>query len=122
MELFVESEFVAIELKQEAFSLDQNEVLLPNHSNNDVSNRQGTDKGPDVGGDGFFFAVGEGESQDDEDKEQLDADLCVVGQRPFHGVGVVERVADTDEGDAGDGGGEGRMDKTGCDCGAGPEK
>jgi hypothetical protein len=84
----------------------------PNHSNNDVSNSQGTDKGPDVRGDGFFFAVGEGESQDDEDKEQLHADLCVIGQRPFHGVGVVEGVADTDEGDAGDGGGEGRMDKT----------
>ena len=94
----------------------------PNHSNNDVSNRQGTDKGPDVGGDGFFFAVGEGESQDDEDKEQLDGDLCVFGQRPFHGVGVVQGVADTDEGDAGDGGGKGRMDKTGCDCGAGTEK
>jgi len=69
-----------------------------------------------------FFAVGEGKSQDDEDKEQLHADLCVIGQRPFHGVGVVERVADTDKGDAGDGGGEGRMDKTGCDCGAGSEK
>ena len=66
--------------------------------------------------------VGEGESQDDEDKEQLDADLQVVGQRPFHGVGVVEGVADTDECDAGHEGGEGRMDKTGCDCGAGFEK
>ena len=94
----------------------------PNHSNNNVSNSQGTDKGPDVRGDGFFFAVGEGESQDDEDKEQLHADLCVIGQRPFHWVGVVQGVADTDKGDAGDGGGKGRMDKTGCDCGAGTEK
>ena len=102
--------------------MNVSESLSPNHRNNDVSNRQGTDKGPDVGGDSFFFAVGEGESQDDEDKEQLDADLCVIGQRPFHGIGVVQGVADTDEGDAGDGGGEGRMDKTGCDCGAGPEK
>ena len=97
-------------------------ACLPRHSNNDVSNRQGTDKGPDVGGDSFFLAVGEGESQDDEDEEQLDADLQVIGQRPFHGVGVVEGVADTDKGDAGDGGGEGRMDKSGCDCGAGTEK
>ena len=95
---------------------------LPNHRNNDVSNRQGTDQGPDGGGDGFFFAVGEGESQDDEDKEQLDADLCVIGQQPFDGVGVVQGVADTDKGDAGYEGGEGRMDKTGCDCGAGFEK
>ena len=68
----------------------------PNHSNNDVSNCQGADKGPDVGGDGFFFAVGEGESQDDEDKEQLHANFCVIGQRPFHGVGVVQGIADTD--------------------------
>ena len=102
--------------------LNVSESLSPNHSNNYVSHCQGTDKGPDVGGDGFFFAVGEGESQDDEDKEQLDADLCVIRQRPFHGVGVVEGVADTDEGDAGDGGGKGRMDKSGCDCGAGTEK
>ena len=98
------------------------ESLSPNHSNNDVSNRQGADKGPDVGGDGFLFAVGEGESQDDEDKEQLDADLQVIGQRPFHGVGVVERVADSDKGDAGHEGGEGRMDKTGRNFGAGPEE
>ena len=34
----------------------------------------------------------------------------------------MEGVADTDDGDAGDGGGEGRMDKTGCDFGAGTEK
>ena len=34
----------------------------------------------------------------------------------------MQGVADTDKGDAGDGGGEGRMDKTGCDCGAGFEK
>ena len=93
--------------------------MLPNHSNNDVSNRQGTDKGPDVGGDGFFFAVGEGESQDDEDEEQLDGDLCVIGQRPFHGVGVVEGVAEADKGDSGNGGGQGGMDKTGCDFGTG---
>ncbi len=79
--------------------------LLPNHRNNDVRNRQGADNGPDGGGDGFFFAVGEGESQNDEDKEQLDGDLCVIGQRPFHRIGVVEGVAEADEGDAGDGGG-----------------
>ena len=97
-------------------------MLSPNHSNNDVSDCQGTDKGPDVGGDSFFFAVGEGKSQDDEDKEQLDANLCVIGQRPFHGVGVVQGVADTDKGDASHEGGEGRMDKTGCDFGAGFEK
>ena len=97
-------------------------MKLPNHSNNDVSNRQSSDKGPDIGGDSFFFAVGEGESQDDEDKEQLHADLCVIGQWPFHRIGVVEGVADTHEADASDGGSEGRMDKTGCDCCAGPEK
>ena len=34
----------------------------------------------------------------------------------------MEGVADTDEGDSGDGGGKGRMDKSGCDCGAGTEK
>ena len=34
----------------------------------------------------------------------------------------MERVAKADKGDAGDGGSEGRMDKTGCDCCAGPEK
>ena len=34
----------------------------------------------------------------------------------------MEGVADTDKGDAGDGGGKGRMDKTGCDFGAGFEK
>ena len=34
----------------------------------------------------------------------------------------MERVADTNEGDASDGGGEGIMDKTGCDFGAGFEK
>ena len=96
--------------------------LLPNHSNNDVADCKGTDKGPDVGGDGFFFAVGEGKSQDDEDKEQFHADLCVIGQRPFRGVGGVEGVAEADEGDAGDGGGQGGMDKTGCDFGAGTEK
>ena len=93
--------------------------MLPNHSNNDVSDCQGTDRGPDVGGDGFFFAVGEGESQNDEDKEQLDADLCVIGQRPFHGIGVVERVTEADKGDAGNGGGQGGVEKTGCDSGAG---
>ena len=84
----------------------------PNHSNNDVSNCQGADKGPDVGGDGFFFAVGEGKSQDDEDKEQLDGDLYVIGQRPFHRIGVVEGVTEADKGDSGNGGSEGRMDKT----------
>jgi len=79
--------------------------ISPNHRNNDVADCQGTDKGPDGGGDGFFFAVGEGESQNDEDKEQLDGDHCVIGQRPFHGIGVVEGVAEADEGDAGHGGG-----------------
>ena len=34
----------------------------------------------------------------------------------------MEGVADTDKGDAGHEGGEGGMDKTGCDCGAGFEK
>ena len=96
--------------------------MLPNRSNNDISNRQCTDKGPDGGGDSFFFAVGEGESQGDEDEEQLDADFCVIGQRPFHGIGVVERIADTDKGDAGQEGGEGGMDKTGRDCGTGPKE
>ncbi len=87
------------------FQSSQAKAISPNHSNNDVPNRQGTDKGPHGGGDGFFFAIGEGESQDDEDKEQLDGDLCVIGQRPFHGIGVVEGVAEADEGDSGDGGG-----------------
>lgn len=31
----------------------------------------------------------------------------------------MEGVADTDEADAGDGGGKGGVDKTGCNCGAG---
>ena len=34
----------------------------------------------------------------------------------------MERVADTDKGDAGHEGGEGRMDKTGCNFGTGFEK
>ena len=34
----------------------------------------------------------------------------------------MERVADTDKGDAGHEGGKGGMDKTGCDCGASFEK
>jgi len=93
--------------------------VSPNHSNNDVADCEGSDKGPDCGGDGFFFAVGEGESQNDEDKEQLDGDLCVIGQRPFHGIGVVEGVAEADEGDSGNGGGQGGVEKTGCDFGAG---
>ena len=91
----------------------------PNHSNNDVSNRQGTDKGPDGGWDGFLFAVGEGESQDDEDEEELDGDFYVIGQRPLHGIGVVEGVAEADKGDSGNGGGQGGVDKTGCDFGTG---
>ena len=82
-----------------------NETNSPNHSNNDVADCQGTDHGPDGGGDGFLFAVGEGESQDDEDKKQLHADLCVIGQRPFHGIGVVEGVAEADKGDSSNGGG-----------------
>ena len=57
--------------------------------------------------------------QDDQNKSELHSDLCVIGQRPFHGVGGVEGVADTDEGDAGHEGGEGGMDKTGCNFGAG---
>ena len=34
----------------------------------------------------------------------------------------MQGVADTDKGDAGHKGGEGRMDKTGGDCGARPEE
>jgi hypothetical protein len=79
--------------------------FLPNHRNNDVSDCEGSDKGPDGGGDSFSFAVGEGESQDDEDKEQLDRDLSVIGQWPFHGIGVVQGVAKADKGDSGNGGG-----------------
>ena len=109
-------------MKSRPVSRNLFELKLPNHSNNDVSNCQGTNKGPDVGGDGFFFAVGEGKSQDNEDEEQLDADFCVIGQRPFHGIGVVERIADTDKGDAGHEGREGGMYKTGRDCGAGPKE
>jgi len=46
------------EIKRHELNVEKS--LSPNHSNNDVSNRQGTNKGPDGGGDGFFFAVGEG--------------------------------------------------------------
>ena len=92
---------------------------LPNHSNNDVADGEGCDPGPDVGGEGFFFAVKEGEKQNNEYEGELHADLGVIDQRPFHGIGVVEGVADGDEADAGDGGGEGRVDKTGCNFGAG---
>jgi len=82
------------EIKRHELNMEKS--LSPNYGNYDVSNRQGTDKGPDGGGDGFFFAIGEGESQDDEDKEQLDGDFYVIGQRPFHGVGVVQGVAEAD--------------------------
>ena len=43
-------------------------------------------------------------------KDQTLEEMGIKG--PFHGVGVVERVADTDKGDAGHERGEGRMDKT----------
>ena len=34
----------------------------------------------------------------------------------------MQGVAEADEGDSGNGGGQGGMDETGCDFGAGPEK
>ena len=46
----------------------------PHHSNNDVADGEGCDPGPDVGGEGFFFAVKEGEKQDDEYEGELLAD------------------------------------------------
>ena len=52
---------------------------LPHHSNNDVADGEGCDPGPDVGGEGFFFAVKEGEKQDDEYEGELHADLGVIG-------------------------------------------
>ena len=51
----------------------------PHHSNNDVADGEGCDPGPDVGGEGFFFAVKEGEKQDDEYEGELHADLGVIG-------------------------------------------
>ena len=59
------------------------------------------------------FSVNEGENQDDEDEYELHADLGVINQWPFHGIGGMEGVADCDEGDAGYKGKESGMDEAG---------
>jgi hypothetical protein len=96
-----------------------NALGLPNHRNNDVADGEGCDPVPDVRRNCFFLAVDECKNQDDENKSELHADLCVIDQRPFHGVLGVKGVADCNEGEAGNEGGKGGVKEAGCDLGTG---
>ncbi len=48
----------------------------------------------------MFFGA-EAENEDGKEDQEFDGDLGVIRKGPFGGVGVMERVADADEGDAG---------------------